>query len=135
MPITPGMDLHDQLIEHLGLDSALTPEQAAQILVGAAGYARDALRALEQCTDPALDQTALRDLTRRATVIESHLRALHQLALERCDDAAVRDIPIAEGATLELAAKCRTLICERSVAVDQEVMILRSPLPQYQLPC
>ena len=135
MPITPGMDLHDQLIEHLGLDSALTPEQAAQILVGAAGYARDALRALEQCTDPALDQTALRDLTRRATVIESHLRALHQLALERCDDAAVRDIPIAVGANLELAAKCRTLICERSVAVDQEVMILRSPLPQYQLPC
>ena len=129
------MDLHDQLIEHLGLDSALTPEQAAQILVGAAGYARDALRALEQCTDPALDQTALRDLTRRATVIESHLRALHQLALERCDDAAVRDIPIAVGANLELAAKCRTLICERSVAVDQEVMILRSPLPQYQLPC
>jgi hypothetical protein len=79
MPITPGMDLHDQLSEHLGLDSALTPEQAAQILVGAAGYARDALQALEQCTDPALDQMALRDLTRRATVIESHLRALHQL--------------------------------------------------------
>jgi hypothetical protein len=129
------MDLRDQLIEHLGLDSALTPAQAAQILVGAAGYARDALRALEQCTDPALDQTALRDLTRRATVIESHLRALHQLALERCDDAAVRDIPIAVGANLELAAKCRTLICERSVAVDQEVMILRSPLPQYRLPC
>jgi hypothetical protein len=129
------MDLHDQLMEHLGLDSALTPEQAAQILVGAAGYARDALRALEQCADPALDQMALRDLTRRATVIESHLRALHDLALERCDDAAIRDIPIAVGANLELAAKCRTLICERSVAVDQEVMILRSPLPQYQLPC
>jgi hypothetical protein len=129
------MDLHDQLIEHLALDSALTPEQAAQILVGAAGYARDALRALEQCTDPSLDQMALRDLTRRATVIESHLRALHQLALEHCDDAAIRDIPIAVGANLELAAKCRTLICERSVAVDQEVMILRSPLPQYQLPC
>jgi hypothetical protein len=129
------MDLHHQLIEHLGLDSALTPEQAAQILVGAAGYARDALRALEQCTDPALDQMALRDLTRRATVIESHLRALHDLAVERCDDAAIRDIPIAVGANLELAAKCRTLICERSVAVDQEVTILRSPLPQYQLPC
>jgi hypothetical protein len=129
------MDLHDQLMEHLGLESALTPEQAAQILVGAAGFARDALRALEQCADPALDQTALRDLTRRATVIESHLRALHDLALERCDDAAIRDIPIAVGANLELAAKCRTLICERSVAVDQEVMILRSPLPQYQLPC
>jgi hypothetical protein len=129
------MDLHDQLVEHLALENALTPEQAAQLLVGAAGYARDALRALEQCTDPALDQVALRDLTRRATVIESNLRALHQLAVERCDDAAVRDIPIAVGANLELAAKCRTLICERSVAVDQEVMILRSPLPQYRHPC
>jgi hypothetical protein len=129
------MHLHDQLVEHLALENALTPEQAAQILVGAAGYARDALRALEQCADPALDQVALRDLTRRATVIESNLRALHQLAVERCDDAAVRDIPIAVGANLELAAKCRTLICERSVAVDQEVMILRSPLPQYRHPC
>jgi hypothetical protein len=129
------MDLHDQLVEHLALETALTPEQAAQILVGAAGYARDALRALERCTDPALDQVALRDLTRRATLIESHLRALHQLAVEHCDDAAVRDIPIAVGANLELAAKCRTLICERSVAVDQEVMILRSPLPQYRHPC
>jgi hypothetical protein len=65
------MDLHDRLSEHLGLDTALTPEQAAQILVGAAGYARDALRALEQCTRPELDQAALRDLSRRATVIES----------------------------------------------------------------
>lgn len=129
------MDLHEQLVEHLGLDTALTPEQAAQILVGAAGYARDALRTLELCTDPALDQAALRDLTRRATTIESHLRALHRLALERCDDAAVRDIPIAVGANLELAAKCRSLVLERSVAVDQEVLILRSPLPQYQLPC
>jgi hypothetical protein len=129
------MDLHEQLVEHLGLDSALTPEQAAQILVGAAGYARDALRTLELCADPALDQAALRDLTRRATTIESHLRALHRLALERCDDAAIRDIPIAVGANLELAAKCRSLVLERSVAVDQEVMILRAPLPQYQLPC
>lgn len=129
------MDLHEQFVEHLGLDSALTPEQAAQILVGAAGYARDALRTLELCTDPALDQAALRDLTRRATTIESHLRALHRLALEHCDDAAVRDIPIAVGANLELAAKCRSLVLERSVAVDQEVLILRSPLPQYQLPC
>lgn len=129
------MDLHEQFVEHLGLDSALTPEQAAQILVGAAGYARDALRTLELCTDPALDQAALRDLTRRATTIESHLRALHRLALEHCDDAAVREIPIAVGANLELAAKCRSLVLERSVAVDQEVMILRAPLPQYQLPC
>jgi hypothetical protein len=129
------MDLHEQLVEHLGLDSALTPEQAAQILVGAAGYARDALHTLELCTDPALDQAALRDLTRRATTIESHLRALHRLALERCDDAAIRDIPIAVGANLELAAKCRSLVLERSIAVDQEVMILRAALPQYQLPC
>jgi hypothetical protein len=129
------MDLHEQLVEHLGLETALTPEQAAQILVGAAGYARDALRTLERCTDPALDQAALRDLTRRATTIESHLRALHRLALEHCDDAAVRDIPIAVGANLELAAKCRSLVLERTIAVDQEVLILRAPLPQYDRPC
>jgi hypothetical protein len=135
VPITPGMDLHDQLVEHLGLESALTPEQAAQILVGAAGYARDALRALEACTDPKLDQRALRDLSRRATIIESHLRALHALALERCDDAAIAEIPTAVGANLDLAAKCRSIICERTAAVDQEVMILRAPLPQFQLPC
>src|SRR3954468_19653112 len=135
VPITPGMDLHDKLAEHLGLDTALTPEQAAQILVGAAGYARDALRALDECTRPDLDQPALRDLSRRATVIESHLRALHALALERCADAAVCDIPVAVEANLELAAKCRTLICQRTVAVDQEVMILRAPLAAFQLPC
>ena len=129
------MDLHDRLIEHLGLDAALTPEQAAEIIVGAAGYARDALRALEECTRPDLDQGALRDLSRRATVIESHLRALHRLAEERCDDPAIRDIPVAVAANLELAAKCRTLICQRTVAVDQEVMILRAPLPQFRLPC
>jgi hypothetical protein len=129
------MDLHDQLVDHLALDAALTPEQAAQILVGAAGYARDALRALEACTDPKLDQLALRDLSRKATVIESHLRALHRVAVERCDDASVREIPVAVGANLELAAKCRTLICERTVAVDHEVMILRAPLPAFQLHC
>jgi hypothetical protein len=129
------MDLTDQLVEHLGLESALTPEQAAQILVGAAGYARDALRALEACTDPKLDQRALRDLSRRATIIESHLRALHTLTLERCDDVSIREIPVAVGANLELAAKCRSIICERTAAVDQEVMILRAPLPQFQLPC
>ena len=129
------MDLHDQLVEHLGLDSALTPEQAARILVGAAGYARDALRALEACTDPQLDQRALRDLSREATVIESHLRALHRVAVEHCDDIAVPEIPVAVGANLELASKCRSLICERTVAVDQEVMLLRAPLPQFQLPC
>jgi hypothetical protein len=129
------MDLHEQLVEHLGLGTALTPEQAAQILVGAAGYARDALRALDECTRPELDQLALRDLSRRATVIESHLRALHQLAAERCADTAVRDIPIAVRANLELAAKCRSLICQRSVEVDQEVMILRAPLPAFELPC
>jgi hypothetical protein len=129
------MDLHQQFVEHLGLESALTPEQAAQILVGAAGYARDALRTLERCTDPTLDAAALRDLTRRAAAIEAHLRALHQLALEHCDDAAVQEIPIAVGANLELATKCRSLVLERSIAVDQEVLILRAPLPQYDLHC
>ena len=129
------MDVDDRLIEHLGLDSALTPEQAAQILVGAAGYARDALRALEACTDPKLDQVALRDLSRRATIIESHLRALHSLALEHCSDAAIREIPVAVEANLELAAECRTIICERTVAADQEVMSLRAPLPQLDRPC
>ena len=129
------MGLHDDLIDHLALDTAVTPGQAARILVGAAGYARDALRALEECTRPELDQTAVRDLTRRATVIESHLRALHRVALERCDGAAVCDIPVAVGANLEVAAKCRSLICQRSVAVDQEVMILHAPLPAYELPC
>jgi hypothetical protein len=135
LPIMPDMDLHERLTEHLELDTALTPDQAAQLLVGAAGYARDALKALEECTRPELDQTALRELTRRATVIESHLRALHRLAEERCEDPAVRDIPVAVGANLELAAKCRSLICQRTVAVDQEVMILRAPLPQFRLPC
>lgn len=135
MPITPGMDLHDRLVEHLGLDAALTPEQAARVLMGAAGYARDALRALDECARPEVDQAALRDLMRRATVIESHLRALHELAVERCADPAVADIPTAVAANLELAAKCRTVIGRRSVAVDQEVMILRAPLAVYELPC
>ena len=36
----------------------------------------------------------------------------------------MQDIPVAVGANLELAAKCRALVLERSVAVDQEVMIL-----------
>jgi hypothetical protein len=129
------MDLHDKLVEHLGLDTALTPEQAGQILVGAAAYARDALRALDECTRPELDQMALRELSRRATVIESHLRALHEVAVERCADSAIREIAVAVHANLELAATCRTLICQRSVAVDQEVMILRAPLPVFQLPC
>ena len=129
------MDLQQQLIEHLGLETALTPEQAAEILVGAAGYARDALRTLEQCTDPALGASALRDLTRRAATIESQLRALYGLALEHCDDDAVREIPIAVGAHLELASKCRSLVLERSLAVDQELMILKAPLPQYRFPC
>jgi uncharacterized protein YgbK (DUF1537 family) len=129
------MDLQEQLIEHLGLETALTPEQAAELLVGAAGYARDALRTLEQCTDPALGPVALKDLNRRAATIESHLRALYALALEHCDDEAVREIPIAVGAHLELASKCRSLVLERSLAVDQELMILKAPLPQYRLPC
>ena len=129
------MDLQEQLIEHLGLETALTPEQAAEILVGAAGYARDALRTLEQCTDPALGAVALKDLNRRAATIESHLRGLYALALEHCDDDAVREIPIAVGAHLELASKCRSLVLERSLAVDSELMILKAPLPQYRLPC
>src|SRR4051794_41505906 len=104
------MDLHDRLSEHLELDTALTPEQAAQILVGAAGYARDALRALEHCTRPELDQAARRDLSRRATVIESHLRALHDLAEERCGDPAAEDMAIAVVANLETAAKWPSLI-------------------------
>ena len=129
------MDRNDRLAEHLGLDAALTPEQAGELLVGAAGFARDALRALEECTRPDLDQVALRDLSHRATVIESQLRAMYQLAEERCGDPAVREIPTAVGANLELAALCRTLICERSVAADQEITILRAPLPQFRLPC
>jgi hypothetical protein len=129
------MDLRDKLVESLGLDTAITPEKAAQILVGAAGYERDALRALEECASPDLDQIALRDLTRRAAVIEAHLRALHQVATERCAEAPIADIPVAVRANLEVAAKCRSLISERSVVVDQEVMILRAPLPAYEHPC
>ena len=129
------MDLHDRLAEHLGLESALTPEQAGQILVGAAGYARDALRALEECARPELDAAALRDLARRAAGIEAQLKALHRLAVERCDDPAVREIPVAVGASLALATRCRAVIGRRTVAVDQEVMILRAPLSAYQLPC
>src|SRR3954451_4018658 len=93
VPITPGMDLHDQLVEHLGLESALTPEQAAQILVRAAGYARDALHALEACTDPKLDQRALRDLSRRATLRKSHLRARPGIALELGPDSQIGPSP------------------------------------------
>jgi hypothetical protein len=129
------MELHDKLVEHLGLDAALTPEQAAQILVGAAGYARDALRALEECGRPELDGTALRDLTKRAAVIEAHLRALHHVAAERCDDAGVQAISAAVGANLEVAVLCRHLIVARSAAVEQEVMILRAPLPAYRHVC
>jgi hypothetical protein len=129
------MDLHDKLVEHLGLDAALTPDQVGQILVGAAAYARDALRALDECTRPELDQMALRELARRATVIESHLRALHQLAAERCADSAIHNVAVAVHSNLEIAALCRTLICQRTAAVDQEVMILRAPLPVFQLPC
>ena len=129
------MDLQEQLIEHLGLESALTPEQAAEILVGAAGYARDALRTLEQCTDPALGAgRAARPDAPRGDDRVAAARPL-RLALEHCDDDAVQDIPIAVGAHLELASKCRSLVLERSLAVDQELMILKAPLPQYRLPC
>jgi hypothetical protein len=129
------MDLHDKLVAHLGLSGDLTPAQAADILVGAARYARDVLHALEECTRPELDQRALRELSRRARVVESHLRALHAVTLERCADPVLGDIPAAVHANLELVAKCRTLITQRTVAVDQEVMILQAPLPAFQLPC
>ena len=108
------MDLQDHLVEHLRLDADLTAEQAAQILVGAAGYARDALR---------------------AGVIEAHLRALHRLATEVCVDWPIGNIPAVVQANLEMAAKCRSLIQQRRIDVEQEVMILRAPLPAYGLPC
>jgi hypothetical protein len=117
------MDLQDQLVEHLGLDAELTAEQAAQILVGAAGYARDALRA------------QLGDLAKRATAIEAHLTVLHRLTLEVCANWPVGNIPAVVKGNLELATKCRALIQQRRVDVEHEVMILRAPLPAYGLPC
>jgi hypothetical protein len=103
MPITPGMDLQAQLVEHLGLDADLTAEQAAQILVGAAGYARDALRALDECTRPEVGEAELGDLDRRATVIEAHLRALHRLTVEVCTEWPIGNIPAVVQANLEMA--------------------------------
>jgi hypothetical protein len=135
VPITPGMDLQDQLVEHLGLDADLTAEQAAQILVGAAGYARDALRALDECTRPELDPGALGDLARRASAIEAHLRALHRVTVEVCASWPIGNIPAVVAANLELATKCHALIQQRRIDVEQEVMILRAPLPAYGLPC
>jgi hypothetical protein len=135
MPITPAMDLQDQLVEHLGLDAELTAEQAAQILVGAAGYARDALRALDDCTRPDLDQLQLGDLARRASAIEAHLTVLHRLTIEVCANWPVGNIPAVVKGNLELASKCRALIQQRRVDVEHEVMILRAPLPAYGLPC
>jgi hypothetical protein len=129
------MDLQDHLVEHLSLDAELSAEQAARILVGAAGYARDALRALDECTRPELDEAQLTDLDRRATVIEAHLRALHRLTVEVCADWPIGNIPAVVEANLELAATCRNLIQQRRLDVEQEVMILRAPLPAYGLPC
>jgi hypothetical protein len=135
VPITPGMDLQDQLVEHLSLDTDLTAEQAARILVGAAGYARDALRALDECTRPEVGEAELDDLDHRATAIEAHLRALHRLTVEVCAEWPIGNIPAVVEANLELAAKCRSLIQQRRLDVEQEVMILRAPLPVYGLPC
>jgi hypothetical protein len=129
------MDLQDELVEHLGLDTDLTAEQAAQILVGAAGYARDALHALDECTRPEVGEAELGDLDRRATVIEAHLRALHRLVVEVCADWPIGNIPAVVQANLEMAAKCRSLIQQRRLDVEHEVMILRAPLPVYGLPC
>lgn len=129
------MDLQDQLVEHLGLDTELTAEQAAQILVGAAGYARDALRALDECTRPELGQRELGEIARRATAIEAHLTVLHRLTVEVCVTWPIGNIPAVVKANLELATKCRTLIQQRRVDVEHEVMILRAPLPAYGLPC
>ncbi len=129
------MELHDSLVEHLGLDAELSAEQAARIVIGAAGYARDALRALDECTRPEADEAELGDLDRRATVIEAHLRALHRLTVEMCGDWPIGDIPAVVEANLEMAAKCRNLIQQRRLDVEHEVMILRAPLPAYGLPC
>jgi hypothetical protein len=129
------MDLQDELVEHLGLDTDLTAEQAAQILVGAAGYARDALHALDECTRPEVGEAELDDLDRRATTIEAHLRALHRLVVEVCADWPIGNIPAVVQANLEMAAKCRSLIQQRRLDVEHEVMILRAPLPVYGLHC
>ena len=129
------MDLQDQLVEHLGLDAELSADQAAQILVGAAGYARDALRALDECTRPEVGEAELGDLDRRATAIEAHLRALHCLVLEACADWPIGNLPAVVQANLEMAEKCRSLIQQRRLDVEHEVMILRAPLPVDGLPC
>jgi hypothetical protein len=135
VPITHGMDLQDQLVEHLGLDAELTPEQAAQIVVGAAAYARDALRVLDECTRPEIDHVELNELTVQVTAIEAHLRALHRLTVEVCANWPVGNIPAVVQGNLELAAKCRAMIQQRRIDVEHEVMILRAPLPAYGLPC
>ena len=135
MPITLGMDLEDHLVEHLGLDAELTPGQAARILVGAAAYARDALRVLDECTRPEIDHVALNELVRQASAIEAHLRTLHSLTVEVCANWPVGNIPAVVEGSLELAAKCRAMIEQRRIDVEHEVMILRAPLPAYGLPC
>jgi hypothetical protein len=129
------MDIQDRMVEHLELDAELTAEQAARILVGAASYVRDALRALDECTRPELDQVALHDLARRAGDIETRLRVLHRVTVEACANWPVGDIPALVEANVELAARCRALIHQRRIDVEHEVMILRAPLPAYGLPC
>jgi len=129
------MSSQDQTVEHLGRDAELTAEQAARILVGAAGYARDALRALDECTRPELDHVALGDLARRAGDIETQLRALHRVTVRACANWPVGDIPALVEANVELAARCRALIQQRRVDVEHELMLLRAPLAAYGLPC
>ena len=129
------MDLQEQLAVDGGPSAGLTPEQAAEILVGAAGHARDALRVLDACTHPEIDQRAVLQLVRDASAIEARLRALHELTVRLCADWPVGDIPAVVHGNLELAATCRALIQQRRLDVEHEVMILRAPLPAYGLPC
>jgi len=127
------MDLQEHLVADLG--PQLTPERAAEILVGAARYARAALHMLDDCTHPEIEQCDLADLVREASAIEAQLRALHARAVELCADWPVGDIPAVVRGNLELAARCRALIQQRRADVEHEVMMLRAPLAAYGVPC
>jgi hypothetical protein len=129
------MDLQEHLVAELGLGAQLTPDRAAEILVGAARYARAALHVLDDCTHPEIDQQALVDLIREASTIEARLRALHDLAVELCADWPVGNIPAVVQGNLDLAARCHALIQQRRADVEHELMILRAPLPAYGVPC